>query len=528
MRSTRNTLLLAALAALAACTDNPSQPLALPEGQAPLANVRAGRVSVTAYGHLSSGGTNWAPAIDAAQQAAGTVEFPQGTYPVTSTVSLRSGTRLVGVGAGSVISYSGPRYALLAQGTPWAFVTGITVDSLAFQGTGSEQQTALRVVNGGDVTVRWNNVRRIGLVESDIEGVSSPTRANLNYNFTVTGNWGDGERPQFTGAPNLWGVYLAKIHTVTVSHNQFYNYRVGIQWWGNDAGVERNGQYHTLPRLAQDWTVEYNTVVTNQEGIWGSMGQNIMVRGNYVENCVDVCLDDEGGINVKFHNNEARYAGQYVLAVFDFAQGAEFVGNHVYQDGRTWPPFADQGYHPGVRLFGNVNPNQAPADISITVRDNHFYYTGGGVGRVVKGAAKRLDFNNNTLSNTVIDMAPNNGGSLQVAYNQLSFSQGTSGEYAILTGGNHGEWGSPAATIDGTHHLVVANNTVTSTELLSGQTAIHATQWSGNPVKSWLHHNTIRNFDAAVSTQGSGGAHVFTVQSNSLYRDNPCGFQRFC
>ena len=531
MRSTRSTLLLAALATLAACTDDlattADNPVSAPRS-APLMNLRAGRVSVTAYQHLSSGGANWGPAIDAAQQDAGTVEFPQGTYTVATPVNLRSGTRLVGTGG--TINYTGSSAALVARGTPSQFVTGITVDSLSFTGNSSEQQTALRVVNGGDVTVRWNNVRRIGLVESDIEGVSNPTRANLNYNFLVTGNYGDGERDPLGSAPRLWGVYLGKAHTVTVSHNQLYNYRVGIQWWGGDAGLEKNGTWHQGARLAQDWLVEHNRVVTNQEGIWGSMGQNIVVRSNWVENCRDVCLDDEGGNYVRFEDNDARYAGEYVLAVFDFAQGAEFVGNRVYQDGRIWPPLKDgDPWHPGVTLFGTSNEAQQSASIGITVRDNYFHYEGGdGMGRVAHAAGRRLDLTGNTLYNTVIDMAPNNGGALLVSGNQLSFDRGTGGVPAILAGGNHLTHGGIAPTIDGTYHLVVANNTIHSAELQSGQVAIRSSQWSFNAVNSWIHHNTIRNFDAAVSTASANAPHYFRVESNSLYRDSPCGFQRVC
>lgn len=530
MRHTRSTLLLAALATLAACTDDltttADNPISAP-AQAPRMSLRAGSVSVTAYQHLVSNG-NWAPAIDAAQQAAGTVEFPTGTYVMSTPVTLLPGTRLLGTGG--TISYTGPRYAFLARGTPAAFITDITIEGLKVEGTRSQQQVVLRVEHGRGVTVRDNTVWRIGLVESDLDPVAmpNPARADLNSDFVVTGNTGYGERPQFGGHPDIWGVYLGRAHTVLVSGNHFFDYRMGIQWWGGDAKAERNGQYHQLPRLAQDWTVEYNEVKNVQEGIWGSMGQNIVVRGNYVESCVDVCLDDEGGVNVAFRYNDARHAGQAVLAVFDFAQGTEFTGNQVYQDGRTWPPFGDQGYHPGVYLFGTSNAAQALADITITVDGNHFYYTGAGAGRVAKAPSRRIDFNNNTLSNVVVDMAGNNNGAVQIAYNTLAFDN-TIGEPAIAAGGNHAEWGGFAATIDGTYNLVVSNNQVESQVAQSGLAAIRATQWSPNPVQSWLHHNTARGFDAVVGTQGSGGAHVFRVESNTLYQPiPPCGFQNIC
>lgn len=530
MRSTRSTLLLTALATLAACGDDlattATNPISAP-GATPAMNLRPNRVSIRSYTEFVSN-NDWGPAIDAAQQEAGTVEFPEGTYTVHSPVNLRSGTRLVGTGG--VISYTGPRYAFLAQGTSTQFVTGITIDSLTIHGNGSQQQVALRVVNGGDVTLRGNSLRRIGLVESDIAGADRPTRDNLNYNFLVTGNYGDGERPQFTGAPALWGVYLAMIHTVTVSHNQFYNYRVGIQWWGGDAGAEKGGGYHQTPRLAQDWLVEHNRVVTNQEGIWGSMGEYVLVRNNYVENCWDVCLDDEGGNYVKFYDNEARYAGEFVMAVFDFAQGAEFVGNDVYQDGRIWPPLKEnQPYHPGVTLFGTSNDRQISANIGITVRDNHFTYTGGsGVGRVDKTAGRRMDFTGNILWNTVIDMAPNNSGALEVSGNHLGFDRGTGGVPAIRAGGNHLDGGGLyAPTVDGTYNLVVANNVVESTAPQTAQEAIRAGQWSYNVLKSWIHHNQIRGFEWTVRTSSANAAHTFRVESNTL-NDNPCGTQRFC
>lgn len=533
MRSTRSTLLLAALATLAACTDDlattAESPASAPRS-APLMNLRAGTVSITAYQHLVSNG-NWAPAIDAAQHDAGTVEFPNGTYAMSTPVNLLPGTRLLGTGG--TISYTGPRYAFLAKGTPSAFITGIALEGLKVEGTRSQQQVVLRVEHGRNVAVHQNTMWRIGLVESDIDSaaVPSPARADLNSDFQVTGNIGYGERPQFGGHPDIWGVYLGRAHTVYVAHNHFYDYRVGIQWWGGDAKVERNGQFHQLPRLAQDWTVEHNEVKNVQEGIWGSMGQNILVRNNYVESCVDVCLDDEGGKYVAFRYNDARHAGQAVLAVFDFAQNTEFVGNQVYQDGRIWPPFTTGDVdHPGVTLFGTSNVRAVSAAITIKVDDNDFYYVGAsGVGQVVKTASRRMEFTNNTLYNAVVDLAPNNSGALLVSGNQVTLDVPTGGRPAIRAGGNHAEGSEDPGTIDGTYHLVVADNVVESSLRQTGLAGIRAVQWSDGPVNSWIHHNTIRNFDSAVATERSGGGqHTFRLEYNTLFRDSPCGFQRVC
>ncbi|MEW5927251.1 MAG: right-handed parallel beta-helix repeat-containing protein [Gemmatimonadota bacterium] len=513
----RARVVLAGLAAALAACSEAGTPLATLPSDAPRLSLRAGRVSVAQYSAYVSNG-DWRPAIEKAMTDAGTVVFPAGaTYTLKSTVSVLDGTRFVGEGATSVISVDGAvRAAFVGVGSAADFKEDVTVDSLAFAGTGAQQQVALSIVNGRRIKFRWNNLTKIGLIETDVADRATATKSTLTSDVEVTGNHGDGMRQLFPPAsPALWGVYFNYTDSTTVSDNTLHNYLIGIQWWGGDAKHERipNAQNpegknmpHGLPTFAEDMTITGNTVTNTEAGIWGSMGRNIKVSKNRVEVCVDVCLDAEGGSNIHFQENRAYNAGQTVLGVYDYAKDILFDWNEVIQDGRYWPEYGAWPAHYGETLFASYNVEQRPEQISIRLQNNWFHYTGGsGVGRIWKSASDYfLLANSGAMNKVVVDMLGNNNGYVEITGNPIDLGNRSTGSLpAIAVGRNHNE----SAWIGG--------NTITSTVAQSAP-AIYAyqDQWY-TTLTTNLDRNTITGFSNAVKVEAHNSSHTFGIYNTT-------------
>jgi len=95
----------------------------------------------------------------------------------------------------------------------------------------------------------------------------------------------------------------------------------GIQWWGGDSAASSTIGINSL--------IVSSNIVKNPTygGIWGSLGSNISVTGNYVEGCPDVGIDFEGCVGFTCTGNTAKECGNGCYAVFFGANGGVFSGN---------------------------------------------------------------------------------------------------------------------------------------------------------------------------------------------------------
>ncbi|MBQ9359240.1 MAG: right-handed parallel beta-helix repeat-containing protein [Abditibacteriota bacterium] len=71
-------------------------------------------------------------------------------------------------------------------------------------------------------------------------------------------------------------------------------YSHGIQWWGGDSDVRRGGEHKNFGYLRNGVIENCRCSDIEGGGIWGSMGENIQVRGCSVSLCNDVGIDFEG------------------------------------------------------------------------------------------------------------------------------------------------------------------------------------------------------------------------------------------
>lgn len=374
--------------------------------------VRPDTVNLRDYAHLRDG-DDWAPAIEQAARDAGTVYIPSGRYSLRRTAYLvRDSTHLYGDGARSLLDQKTPgQHALEVNQS--AFGTqpdDILVERLGFTGPPSPWTFALVSVDGHRVRFRGNRVSGIGGFRSVLTNeISKQTATDLE----VVDNTLDGGET----VAGTFGVLLENTRDARVRGNRIANYDKGIQWWGGEADPERPD--FSRVRRAGHMVIDSNTVNNTVAAIWGSNGEHILVRHNRVAHCQDVCLDAEGSHEIRFVENEARFAGTAVLAVFHRSTNVVFEGNVVEQKGG----FPDRPEQPAGRaMFASRNPSGDPADISTTLRGNRFTYSGEeGVGVVRNHALRRLVVEDNQFTNTVLELKQSRGGEVRVVDNQLWF-----------------------------------------------------------------------------------------------------------
>lgn len=494
---------LAVAFAATACSDRTTGLLTAPETgpSRNAAKVEFANVTAPEYGAIPGDGVDDSGAIEKAVRSARTVYIPAGEYTVSQIITVPSKTRIYGDGAVSRLTQTVanfPVFQVLGYG-PHA--DSITVESLGFRGTGHEE-AALRVVNGRHIKFRNNEVQRMSMFVST---ATTATFEGLSSDIEVSDNTGVG--PSGVQA----GVSITNSRSVTVFRNKVRDYANGIQWWGGDSDPANGAAPAEAFKPVRDLYISSNTVLNSGHpsipgsgaGIWGSMGENIRVFGNYVENCLDVCLDAEGSRNVQFVENQASNAANAVLAVFFKSDNIAFTGNIVRQGN------GPAGYT-GQVLFFTRNPQQEPDGINIRVENNRFEYVGAsGAGEVWKEASHEFTFENNVLQNTVVSMLGNNSRNTRVRNNRITLTRETQGKDAIAVGSNHGH---------GAFEAEVTGNVVESAVMQRpGVRGIFVRQWLPYAaVRSTIAGNRVRGFDNAVAVLAENTQHTFRIDNNDL------------
>jgi hypothetical protein len=482
--------------AAAACDDDPTQVSVPQDGPA---NSKAQyAASVTDFGATCWGGDD-TQAFQAAVNAARNVYVPACDFHITSPVNVPTDTRIHGVGAASRLIASSPgMYAILdAVGPGDGAVYDVVVESLGFLGNNEPWHHAFRARWGQRIRFSDNTVRSTGIMNVDNSNGVEVLRNNGSA--SIVGG--------------LHGIDLNYARNVTVQGNTVTQYEAGIQWWGGEADP-RNANF-SRAKLTGNHTITGNTVHYTSAGIWGGNGEHITVTGNDVQVCADVCLDAEGSDNVRFAGNTAKHAGTSVLASFFFSSNLVFENNIVEQDGRAWPDhWQSPDGIPGHRMFFLDNPTSDPDQITVVLRGNQFTYTGSpsagiGIGLLEKGSTRLMEIDNNTMTNTVIDMAVNNNGAVRVTNNRINLSTNR-GRRAIYVGSNHN---APWDPIAGSAY--VAGNTLRSTVPQSAA-GIEVWQWAwGLALTSTIENNDVRGFATAIRYKNENQAHNWRVVGNS-------------
>ena len=125
------------------------------------------------------------------------------------------------------------------------------------------------------------------------------------------------------------GIELSNTETVTVSGNSFTNFMHGAMWWGGDSAAPGA----TVKQVTTTGQISFiSNICKNMGGscIWGSMGHDILMRGNSADGCGDVCFDTEGGLRTQMIGNTALNCNNGCAAVFFFTDQTTMSGNHFH------------------------------------------------------------------------------------------------------------------------------------------------------------------------------------------------------
>lgn len=454
----------------------------------------------SAYYQGIAGQQGWAAAIQQAVNNAGTVHIPAGDYTLTGVVYLPSGTRVYGDGPGA--TRLRPTAAVTdvfrANGTTSAHVTDIVIEQLGFIGV-NQMQWALRVLRARTVYFQNNRADGMFLFRSEEPTpYSSTTMQALSSDLHVRDNTGVG--PTTT---NIAAIEFRYARDAWAERNSITNYGNGILWWGGDSDITRDGNQPGKPKWARSVNIlnnnvrqiGYNGAGFAGGGIWGSMGDTVMVRGNTVSDCADYCAGGEGTDNLTIWENNVSNGLHSALRVFAYSKNVTFGWNQVSQPGNGRDT-----------LFYTSNASRAESQVSIRLHNNTFTYTGAtGVGVIDKEFSEYLLFANNTLSNVALRMDGCAGlcqwnGYVEITGNTFDFSHSAGGPALYVAHNwNRGTW--------------IAGNQIRSSVSQPGE-AIKVVQSQTPSITSRIFTNTIRGFTGSRSVylQGVG---TFHLENNS-------------
>lgn len=221
-----------------------------------------------------------------------------------------------------------------------------------------------------------------------------------------------------------------------------YGFYYAAMWWGGDSATTVNGAVGNERKVKN---LVFKNIRANivWAGIWGSMGDRILVDGCRVEaidptHC-DVGLDLEGCTNSLVVNCYAKNFANGGIATFFYNNQVAFVNNEIIVD------------NVNSRAARFYNSNQDSNAYGIVVENNRFRGIGVVTAIVQMGAADHLIFRNNILSNVLVWLVANNNGYIECTGNNFDYDTvpytnfNDYSIYAMLAVGGYHSGGSRAS-----------------------------------------------------------------------------------
>lgn len=385
-------------------------------------------------------------AIQSALDQRGAIYVPPGTFRVSDALRLKSGTRLFG--EGTLLLTAPQNLAMLLTTGQQIEIYGLTLDGNFARKTDEAAGAILLYAGAAHVTIDRVTIRRAGHF-----GISGANAVHLAVkNCRIVDFVGRGINWAFCNHTLIEGNYIDGQETTAQLAEH------GVEIWGKD-GNQRLSQHHVVS----------NNTVKNVAGggIWAASVEDIIIIGNYVERCLDVCLDVEDTRRATIVGNVAKNGRNAGISTFFASEGVLIQGNDVTQAA---------GYGPGVRIFGEgisrqvtishntirthnsagVFTNQRVlADSLITA--NHINVQQG-VG-ILLLEADRVDVTNNVLllEDTDRGISLEGGSHCLVQRNHMiKKGQKARTDNPIAQGGIYLYWRSPE--FPGQHNRVINNN----------------------------------------------------------------------
>ena len=461
-------------------------------------------VSVMDFGAVGDGTTDDTAAIQAALDNSSQVNFPSGTYVISSALVLSSNSTLIGSNA--TIQWSAASFAYA--------ITGIAINDIVIQG----------LIFNSTTSVTTNPTHGIFLQNASRVKVSQCKTTNVNLIYTLSSQTlyanvvSDETSPSFNcsrdvlvehcsiigpGTINPFpfgGIFMQYTLRFAVTNCSVQNSGHGIHWWGGDANTGVDGALAN-PRKCFNGSIT-NCVVQNIHGggIWGSMGQWITVSGNTVNTCQDVGIDFEGCFDCTATGNTVTACPNGGLTNFFYTQNLVFSGNTVSQSN-------------GAPAYRCYNDTQNTNNKSVLLTGNTFR----GVGvftsaDFINGPIENASFIGNNFYNCTLSCAFNNMKIINVVGNTFVYDIVASGITAFVSVGN-------AST---NANISIKDNQITSLVTHPAGSAgifVSVNDFNTDTTVN-ITSNTISGFPIDISIDNigtnAGTFGLFTIQNNIL------------
>jgi Pectate lyase superfamily protein len=372
-------------------------------------------VSVKDFGAVGDGVTDDKAAIQAALNAVDTVQFPDGTYLLGSKVNLNSNNVLIGSGA--TILWNASSFANAIEGSA---VTNVAIEGLKFESsmavTASETY-GIKVTDCQQVKVTNCQSSSVNLFLAASSGanyaavVTDETNVGFNCSADIVVSNCIVDGPGQVSQASQGGIYMQYVQRFAVTNCVVKNAGHGVQYYGGDSNPAVNGAVAN-ERKCKLGSIS-NCVIENIEGggVFGSMGDGIVVSSCSVKNCNDVGIDFEGSNNCAATGNYLSNCVNGGLTNFFFCRSIVFSGNTVVQSTATYPAY---------RCY---NSSLTTDNKSVTLTGNTFNCTDSNVGSVDwnNGPSETINVTGNTFINTVLYVVATNLKYVNIVGNSLLF-----------------------------------------------------------------------------------------------------------
>lgn len=260
-------------------------------------------------------------------------------------------------------------------------------------------------------------------------------------------------------------------------------YFYGGMFWGGDANFEVNGEEGN-ERKCKNLTFREVNCYTVWAGVWGSMGDNILITGCRAQSLdpthCDVGFDFEGCTNSRIDSCYAKNWANGGIATFFYNNQISITNCDVIVDNQN------------SRIARFYNSAQNGKAKNIVVENNRFRGEGIVSAIVQMGAADNLVFRNNVLSNVLVWLVANNNGYLDISGNNFN--------YTIVPYNNFNDYGIYAMLAVGGFHA--GGNTATGAQpaaraSVTDNTFSTIVNFPGESYALWLLHVGYNNSSTA-------------------------------
>ena len=436
------------------------------------------------------------------------VLIPKGTYRVSSPVDIPANTRLKGEGAVLNVSVRGggsTAHVFLVSGDkaqkdkPAKRCENVTISGLTFVSERPEYLYAVCGMSVKNLTLSGLETRGMGLaVISAIntvnawDGTPDPNKTggikgkeDLSQNVTITNCFADCKDNR-DGA--VTGILIQYTDTFNLQNCHVANCYQGIQFWGGDSDYSRGGKPENYGALSNGRIIGCRARNVAGGGIWGSFGENVVIRDCQVSDCGDVGIDFEGSRNCRAENCKVYDCVNGNYATFQYCTGRiEFKNCLSVLTGKAGTP--------GDHHYMNSNATQMAGAQEIVFEGCTFESKT--MGKVnAFSAMKRFVFRNNTCRNTCLTTVGNNIYNVEVENNRFEWTSSEKPGVILLA-----ETRGPQET-----SLKVTGNKVNGKD---ADTGIQVSCDSpGARAKAFIENNTVAGCETPIRVRSVAGIDV--------------------